>query len=124
MSKNKFDNLVVSAAAPLSSAAPGPDSDPLLPENGPEVAPEAPEMALTPDSDVTAAATPSEAALATIEIANSEANIEKLTDAFMEKNPSGWAIVSNGDDTVTATHFQNGAVFYGTVKEFNVLLRS
>jgi len=59
-----------------------------------------------------------------LEYVESDANMEKLSNAFAEKVPSSWNIMPKAGDTIVATHIANGAIFVGSIKEFNTILRS
>jgi hypothetical protein len=118
MAKVTFDDLVIT-----SDAA---EDTPELEDGGShEDTSETPEVALPVADEAPAVASGPSADLSfDFDFANSEENLEKLQNAFEEKVPSSWNIVPQENEMVVATHIKNGAVFVGTIKEFNSLLRS
>ena len=123
MSKNNFvdlaieDNLATKAelsGAALDAPSPTPGGNHDLPPETPPVTPFAPEM--QPPADSPELELPAGFDL-------SDQNLEKLEYAFAQKRPSAWNITPFEGDLITATHIENRAVFVGTIKEFNILLR-
>ena len=123
MSKNNFvdlaieDNLATKvelSGAALDASTPTPGGSHDLPSETPLATSPAPETQLPADN-------PEPELPAGFDL--SDQNLEKLEYAFAQKRPSAWNITPHEGDLIVATHIENRAVFVGTIKEFNILLR-